>query len=166
MRAGHYNFFLYVLKSFKTSSAVILTPEPEQQYIAFVRILSSEQSIHFFPVCPGCTTSAGVPAHSLQSLNMENQSLPCRTDRGLGQHSSDSHSRPDKDGSDVTDHSMQYSIPFPNHKYSSTASIPHIIHVVYMQGPHKLLSHVMKPLAHFRKEWWISCKASADGVTC
>jgi hypothetical protein len=43
-------------------------------------------------------------------------------------------------------------------QYNASGSIPHILHVNYMSGPQQLLSDALKPLAHFRKEWWTSCK--------
>lgn len=46
-------------------------------------------------------------------------------------------------------------------QYNASASIAQIIHVNYMAGPQQLLSDALKPLAHFRKEWWTSCKVRA-----
>jgi len=43
-------------------------------------------------------------------------------------------------------------------QYSATAEIPKIIHQNYMSGPQQLLADALKPLSHFRKEWWMSCK--------
>lgn len=44
-------------------------------------------------------------------------------------------------------------------QYNASRQIPRILHVNYMSGPEQLLKDALKPLSHFRKEWWLSCKA-------
>lgn len=46
--------------------------------------------------------------------------------------------------------------------YNASAQIPRILHVNYMSGPEQLLKDALK---HFRKEWWLSCKAHHPGWT-
>jgi mannosyltransferase OCH1-like enzyme len=50
-------------------------------------------------------------------------------------------------------------------RYDASGQIPKILHVNYMSGPEQLLRDALKPLSHFRKEWWLSCKAHHPGWT-
>lgn len=47
--------------------------------------------------------------------------------------------------------------------FNATGSIPRILHQNYMGGPQQLLADALRPLSHFRKEWWRSCQTHHPG---